>query len=32
MMAFQARSVVGAVFIKALADKDLAAKWLTFKP
>ena len=26
-MAFQARSVVGGVYIKALADKDLAAKW-----
>ncbi len=25
--AFQARSVVGGVYIKALADKDLAAKW-----
>ena len=24
---FQARSVVGGVFIKALADKDVAAKW-----
>jgi Domain of unknown function (DUF4965)/Domain of unknown function (DUF5127)/Domain of unknown function (DUF1793)/Domain of unknown function (DUF4964) len=24
---FQARSVVGGVFVKALADKDLAAKW-----
>jgi hypothetical protein len=24
---FQARSVVGGVFIKALADKELAAKW-----
>ncbi len=24
---FQARSVVGGVYIKALADKDLAAKW-----
>ncbi len=26
-MAFQARSVVGGVYIKALADKELAAKW-----
>jgi hypothetical protein len=26
-MAFQARSVVGGVYIKALADKSLAAKW-----
>jgi Glutaminase A six helical-hairpin domain/Domain of unknown function (DUF5127)/Domain of unknown function (DUF4964) len=26
-MAFQARSVVGGVYIKVLADKDLAAKW-----
>jgi len=26
-MAFQARSVVGGVYIKALADKTLAAKW-----
>ncbi len=32
MMAFQARSVVGGVFIKALADKGLATKWLNFKP
>jgi hypothetical protein len=24
---FQARSVVGGVYIKALADKALAAKW-----
>ena len=24
---FQARSVVGGVYIKALADKTLAAKW-----
>jgi hypothetical protein len=26
-MSFQARSVVGGVYIKALADKNLAAKW-----
>jgi hypothetical protein len=26
-MAFQARSVVGGVYIKALADKNLAARW-----
>jgi hypothetical protein len=25
--AFQARSVVGGVYIKALANRDLAAKW-----
>jgi hypothetical protein len=29
---FQARSVVGGVFIKALANKDLAEKWREFKP
>jgi len=29
---FQARSVVGGVFIKALADKTLAAKWRNFTP
>ncbi len=27
MIAFQARSVVGGVYIKALADKETAAKW-----
>jgi hypothetical protein len=32
IMAFQARSVVGGVFIKALADKDLQEKWKQFKP
>jgi len=32
IMAFQARSVVGGVFIKALADKDLREKWKQFKP
>jgi hypothetical protein len=30
MMSFQARSVVGGVFIKVLADKDLATKWPYF--
>lgn len=29
---FQARSVVGGVFIKALADKTLATKWRNFTP
>jgi hypothetical protein len=29
---FQARSVVGGVFIKALADKALTEKWNKFKP
>jgi hypothetical protein len=32
IMAFQARSVVGGVFIKALADKELREKWKQFKP
>ena len=29
---FQARSVVGGVFIKVLADKNLSLKWKQFKP
>jgi hypothetical protein len=29
---FQARSVVGGVFIKALADKKLTEKWNRFIP
>jgi hypothetical protein len=32
MMHFQARSVVGGVFIKALADKNLSEKWRKFTP
>ena len=32
MSGFQARSVVGGVFVKALADKEVAGKWLEFKP
>jgi hypothetical protein len=31
-MHFQARSVVGGVFIKALADKNLSEKWRKFTP
>ena len=32
MLHFQARSVVGGVFIKALADKNLRDKWRKFTP
>jgi len=32
MFHFQARSVVGGVFIKALADKNLREKWRKFSP
>jgi hypothetical protein len=32
MLHFQARSVVGGVFIKALADRDLREKWKKFSP
>jgi hypothetical protein len=32
MLHFQARSVVGGVFIKALADKNLREKWRKFTP
>jgi hypothetical protein len=32
MLHFQARSVVGGVFIKALADKNLREKWRKFSP
>jgi Domain of unknown function (DUF4965)/Domain of unknown function (DUF1793)/Domain of unknown function (DUF5127)/Domain of unknown function (DUF4964) len=32
MLHFQARSVVGGVFVKALADKNLREKWRKFNP
>jgi hypothetical protein len=32
MVGFQTRSVVGGVFIKALADKELTARWHKFTP
>jgi hypothetical protein len=32
MVGFQARSVVEGVFIKALADKDLTARWHKLTP
>jgi Domain of unknown function (DUF4965)/Domain of unknown function (DUF1793)/Domain of unknown function (DUF5127)/Domain of unknown function (DUF4964) len=32
MLHFQARSVVGGVFIKALADRNLTEKWRKFSP